>query len=77
MSINYSSRKTCKLISDRRTYKIITTVDSDPYPNEGVNFHRSKGWRNQSKAKRRKELIKYEVREYRTWKYNRRNQWKE
>jgi len=68
--------KKAKRTTHRRTYKLITTA-KDPYWDEGVNWYYPKGWKNHSKAKRRKEITWFKVREYRTWKYNRRKQWKE
>ncbi len=76
MSINRLDRKKCRFLENSRVYKIITTIDEDPYWDEGLSFHKSKGWRNQSKAKRKKELLQYQVRMYKTWKHNRGNQWK-
>lgn len=76
MSINNLNRKKSESILNRKNYKIITTIDDDPYWDEGLSFHKSKGWRNKSKAQRKKELLCYQVRQYKTWKYNRLNQWK-
>lgn len=60
-----------KLTTDSRTYKIITTMDSDPYWDEGIVYYTSKGLRNRYKG-----IEKYEYRMYRSWKYNRKTQWK-
>ncbi len=59
--------------NDRRTYKVFTTIDQDPYPYEGVNFYPAyrRGFRNPSRV-----LKKYQVRNYRTWKYNRKTKYK-
>ena len=51
-----------KLTTYSRTYKIITTMDSDPYWDEGIVYHKSRGLRNKWK----KRLMVYEVRMYRS-----------
>ncbi len=61
-----------KLTTNSREYKILTRYD-DPYWDEGIKFHKSRG----SRRKKKKQLIKQQVRLYRTWKYNRKTQWKE
>ena len=56
---------------DRRTYKIITSVDQDPYPIEWecwIQYKRKSRWTG---------LFTFQYRQYRSWKYNRKTQWKE
>ena len=66
-----------KLTTNRREYKILTTVDQDPYPDWGYwNSYPKLRPKYQSNWKRRKQLFSYERRMYRTWKYNRKTQWK-
>jgi hypothetical protein len=66
-----------KLTTDRREYKILSSIDQDPYPDRGYwKFHTTKSPKTDSNWKRRKELTPFEVRMYRTWKYNRKTQWK-
>jgi len=57
---------------DSRNYRILTTIDPDPYPDDYINAYRPRPFR-----WKRKQLLMWEVRMYRTWKHNRRNQWKE
>ena len=68
---------------DGRTYKILTTIDQDPYPysyecwvrKSRRNFESKKGSKNYFSWKR-KEIYRFKYREYRTWKYNRKTKWK-
>jgi len=76
MSINNLCRKKSETIIHNRTYKIVTTIDQDPYWDEGFSYYYPKGVKNHSKAKISKLLLIYQVRMYRTWKYNRKTQWK-
>jgi len=58
-------------ITDRRTYKIMSHEHYlDRYWDEGLSFHKSKG------RGKPKQIQRYEYRKYRTWKYNRKNQWR-
>lgn len=67
-----------KLTTDQREYKILSVFDSDPYPDCSYwKFHNTKTPRTDSNWKRRKELTPFEVRMYKTWKHNRKTQWKE
>ena len=60
--------------TNRREYKILTTVDQDPYPDEGVKYYPKfrRGFKNPHKT-----ILSYQIRMYKTWKHNRKNQWKE
>jgi hypothetical protein len=61
-----SQKTTC-----RKEYKIVTNDRmSEPYWDEGIIYHRSRGRR------KNKEILKWKYGEYRTWKYNRKKQWK-
>ncbi len=58
---------------DRRAYHIIRTIEQG-WVDDYMNYHRSK-------SRRRRplwysEITRYEYRMYRTWKYNRKTQWK-
>jgi hypothetical protein len=65
-----------RLTTNSREYKILTR-DNDPYWDEGYRYHRPKGQRsNITRNWRKKELLQYQVRKYRTWKHNRKTQWK-
>lgn len=62
-----------KITTHRREYKIVTDPQMlDPYWDEGVRYHRSKGRRRKNK----KEILAFQVRMYKTWKHNRLTQWK-
>jgi hypothetical protein len=66
-----------RLTTNSREYKILTRND-DPYWEEGIHFHRPKGQRSGITRKwKKKELQKFQVRMYRSWKHNRITQWKE
>jgi len=66
-----------KFTTNRREYKILTTIDQDPYWDETYwKFHNTKTPRTDSNWKGRKELTPFEVRTYKTWKHNRKTQWK-
>lgn len=60
--------------TNRREYKILTTIDQDPYSEEyGHITGRKIGNRGCWKSK---YLWQHQVRMYRTWKHNRKKQWK-
>ena len=60
--------------TNRRTYHILRCVDQDPYPEEyGYHTKRKRGFRGYWKSKL---IWQHQVRMYRTWKYNRKTQWK-
>mgnify|MGYP006366026825 CR=1 FL=1 len=73
MSINRLSRQKLSSINDRRNYTIVNYC-LEPYWDEGLNFYpiRYKGYGNRKK----KRILSYQIRMYKTWKYNRTNQWK-
>jgi len=62
--------------TDRRSYHIIRCVNQEPYWDECLHnsWHKAKGRKRRNK--RKKELLNYEYRRYRTWKYHRIKQWK-
>lgn len=72
MSVNNPFRQRCKDILNCHIYKIKNN-DNDLYWDEGIKFYpRYKlGFKNPNK-----QIMSYQVRMYRTWKYNRKNQWK-
>ena len=65
-----------KFTTDRREYKRLTTIYQDPYWDECRKFHTTKTSRTDSNWKRRRELTPFQVRTYKTWKHNRKTQWK-
>lgn len=71
---NYQKNKAERFGYDRRTYNILSTVDQDPYSEEGMSTHRSR--RKETWSKKRKRIYTFEYRMYRTWKYNRKTKWK-
>jgi hypothetical protein len=73
MSVNKFSRQKLKTIDNRRNYKIVN-YELVPYWDEGWNWYP-----NPNKLVRKwkkKKLLSYQVRMYRTWKHNRKHQWK-
>lgn len=78
MSKSSFTRGITDTVIDNRTYHIIAHIDPDPWWNECVKYHRTPNndWRKGKNWKKRR-LLNYQVRMYRTWKHNRRYQWKE
>jgi len=82
MSIN-RKRSNVDYETNRRAYNILTTIDQDPYPfsDEMWAKHNTRtrytvyGSKNDSCWKR-KVIFKFQYRMYRTWKHNRKTQWK-
>jgi len=73
MSINRNRAKLNKAISNNQHNRIWLSELYPRYWDEGTSFHPTyrRGYKNPNKY-----LQMYEVRKYRTWKYNRKNQWK-
>lgn len=60
--------------TSRRVYHILRTCDSDPYYEEyGQHQKRKRGFRGFWKSR---IIWPHQVRMYRTWKHNRKTQWK-
>ncbi len=59
--------------TNRREYRILTTIDQDPYWDECKTFYPlyRNGFKNSSKR-----IRSFQVRMYKTWKHNRKTQWK-
>ena len=67
-------RKRCgSSTTHNRTYKILVIYNEDPYWDEGYRFYPRYrvGYKNPIKR-----LLSFQVRMYKTWKYNRKTQWK-
>jgi hypothetical protein len=67
-------KETLKNTTNRRVYHILILKQLyPPYYDEGTIFYPKyrRGYKNPHK-----QLMSYEVRMYRTWKYNRKTQWK-
>lgn len=60
--------------TNSRVYKIITTIDDDPYWDECITFYPKwrPGFKNSGKP-----LMAFQIRMYKSWKHNRKTQWKE
>ena len=74
MSTNRNRAKLNK-VQDGRTYRVVWINELYPlYWDEGCNFYPKyrKGFKNSNK-----QLMSYQVRMYRSWKHNRRTQWKQ
>lgn len=77
MSVNNLERQKTRLITDNHIYRIITVVGLDPYPDDGVFYYEnpSNNWEKGKNIKKRK-IMHYQYRMYRTWKHNRKHQYK-
>ena len=73
MSVNNLKRQRGCSITDNRTYNVMVVMDIDPYWDEGLKFYPiyKRGFKNSNKR-----ILKYQCRMYRTWKHNRKTQWK-
>lgn len=61
-----SQKTTCK-----KEYKIVTNDKiSEPYWDDGINYYRPKG------PLKNKRIFNHQYRQFRTWKHNRRKQWR-
>lgn len=66
--------ETYKKTTNRRVYHILRCVDQDPYPEMYGNYqYRRRGYRGWRKSK---VIWPWQKRMYRTWKHNRKTQWK-
>lgn len=72
MSIKFNRSKASKCETNR-VLKIMVIYNDDPYWDEGLNFYpkNRKGYKNPNKR-----ILSYQVRMYKTWKHNRKTQWK-
>jgi len=70
----YKKTKVARTTTCRKEYKIVTDPDyKDPYWDEGVNYYPKyrRGFKNPNRF-----LLSYQIRMYKTWKHNRKTQWK-
>jgi len=70
----FKKSKIARTTTCRKEYNIITNLDYlDPYWDEGISLYPMlrKGFKNS-----KKRLMSYQVRMFRTWKHNRKTQWK-
>lgn len=76
MSVNFNRTKYNKA-KDRKGYKILLYDDLYPlYWDEGIKFYPNWKPRFEDNWKRRKQVYSYQIRMYKTWKHNRKTQWK-
>lgn len=70
----YKKSKIAKTTTSRKEYNIVSRGLNDPYWDECWGVHRTKSerWSKQPN----KALYNYQVRLYRSWKHNRKNQYK-
>jgi len=68
------SKKILNTTTNRRVYYIIHVVDQDPYSELYGHYQKRKnGYKGYWKSK---IIWQHQVRMYRTWKHNRKTQWK-
>lgn len=70
----FKNSKEGKTTTCSRVYKIVTNPDyGDPYWDEYINYYPKwkRGFKNPNKR-----IMSYQVRMYKTWKHNRKTQWK-
>lgn len=75
MSINNLKRQRGDSYTNNHTYRINVVLDDDPYWDEYImlypNHNKSLGHKH-----KQKRIFIYQRRMYRTWKHNRKHQWK-
>jgi hypothetical protein len=70
----FKKSKVARMTTCRKEYKIVTNPDMcEPYWDEGLTFYPRyrRGFKNPTKR-----IMSYQVRMYKTWKHNRKKQWK-
>lgn len=70
----FKKSKVARTTTSRKEYKVVTNDKiKEPYWDEGIMFYPRyrKGYKNPNKT-----IMSYQVRMYRTWKHNRKTQWK-
>ena len=67
----FKKSQVAKTTISRKEYKIVTAGMCIPYWDEGYNYYNST-----KHNKKKRLLLMYQVRMYKTWKHNRKNQWK-
>jgi hypothetical protein len=68
----YKKNKVVRTTTYRKEYNVISRGWDDPYLDECWSTHRYSG----TYRHKRKVLYEYQVRMYKTWKHNRKTQWK-
>lgn len=69
----FKKSKVAKTTMCRKEYNIVTSGKDDPYWDEGIHFYPNK---NKGTNHCDPKLMSYQVRMYKTWKHNRKTQWK-
>ena len=70
----FKKSKIARTTTCSKEYKIVTNgIYKDPYWDEGLYFYPTirRGYKNPIKR-----IMSYQIRMYRTWKHNRKTQWK-
>ena len=75
MSVNFDRKKGDNTFTQKE-YKIKVIYGQDPYWDECVNLYPRWNDRYEDNWKRRKQLYSYQIRMYKTWKHNRKTQYK-
>jgi len=73
MSVNYNRARLNKANNNKEYRKLLIKWMYPPYWDDGINFYpmNRKGFKTPNK-----QIYPQQRREYRTWKYNRKKQWK-
>ena len=66
MSVNNFHRQRGDTFTDNHTYRVLVVLDDDPYWDEGLRFYPP--YKLGSGNDKKKRILKYQVRMYRTWK---------
>ena len=69
----YKKSKIARTTTCRKEYKVITRFLDVPYWDEGINYYPRfrRGYKNSNR-----QIMSYQIRMYKTWKHNRKTQWK-
>lgn len=73
MEVNRYCKAKCSTTTNRKEYRI-KSQEVDPYWDEGLTFYPP--YKLGSGNDKKKRILKYQVRMYRTWKHNRNTQYK-
>lgn len=69
----YKKSKIARTTTSRKEYKVVTRCLDVPYWDEGLNLYPKIRWGYKNPNKR---IMSYQIRMYKTWKHNRKKQWK-
>ena len=70
----FKKSKIARTTTCRKEYKLVTNrFYKEPYWDEGINYYPKyrRGYKNSNK-----QIMSYQIRMYRSWKHNRKTQWK-